>query len=146
MKGLIVTIFILLMSGSVFAQNKSILITINNKTYEAELYDNNAVRSLISSLPQNISMSRWGGEYYGRLSKKIEYKNDKTQDVFNAGEIALWPSGNSLCIFFGPTPVSKKNEPRMASPGVAFGKIKGDISEFNKMGHNLNNVKITLKK
>ncbi|WP_080648318.1 cyclophilin-like family protein [Clostridium pasteurianum] len=50
---------------------------------------------------------------------------------------------NSLCIFFGPTPVSTGSQPKMDSPGVPFGKIiSGDISSFKGMD---SSVKMILK-
>ncbi len=120
------------------------IMEINGKTFEVELYDNAAVRDLVNSLPQKISMSRWGDEYYGTLAKRIS-SSDPRQDVFAVGEVALWPSGNALCIFFGPTPASRGSEPRMASPGVPFGKIKGDTSALRGFASSLSGVALSLK-
>ena len=139
MKRLFLIIFLCLAASNAFAGG-TMFIKVDNVVYEVELYDNSAAKSLADSLPQNISMSRWGGEYYGKLSGTIDISNDKTQDVFKVGEVALWVSGNSLCIFFGPTPASKGTEPRMASPGVALGLIKGDVSALNSMSSSINAV------
>jgi hypothetical protein len=116
---------------------------INGTPFEVELYDGAAVRDLLKSLPQHISMSRWGDEFYGSLEKKVNCSGDPRRDVFAVGEVALWPDGNALCIFFGPTPASLGEEPRMASPGVALGKIKGDSSVFKSYGASLQNVKLS---
>lgn len=120
--------------------------------FDVELYDTAASRSLLRILPQTINMSKWGyGEYYGKLSKDIEYKGDVLREVFELGEVALYPSGffrpsgNSLCIFFGPTPASRSNEPRMAAEGAPFGRIKGDVSILKTYNASLENVAITLK-
>ena len=121
------------------------LIEIDGAQYEVELYEGTAVRELLESLPQRISMSRWGDEFYGTLARKVDCAGDPLRDVFAVGEIALWPSGNALCIFFGPTPASRAGEPRMASPGVALGKIKGDASVFKSYGSSLRDVKIRLR-
>ncbi|MDF2523613.1 MAG: hypothetical protein K0R31_1254 [Clostridiales bacterium] len=107
---------------------------INSELYEIELYNNPSSKALYETLPQRISMSIWGGEYYGPLSVKIPSDGEK-RDTFEKGEVALWPSGNAFCIFFGPTPVSLGNEPRMASPGIPFGKIISDnLNDFDEMG------------
>lgn len=107
---------------------------IDGKEFEIELYDNGSADALYESLPQNISMSRWGGEYYGSLSGRIPSKG-KTTEYFKEGEVALWPTGNAFCIFFGPTPVSHDGRPKMASPGVPFGKIvKGSLDDLDAMG------------
>ena len=110
-----------------------LIMEINGKIFEVELNDNNAARDLVKTLPQQISMSRWGDEYYGSLQGKID-SADPRREVFEIGEVALWPSGNAFCVFFGPTPASQGSEPRMASPGVPFGKIKGDATALRGFG------------
>ena len=119
--------------------------TIGTTTGDVELYDNHASRSLRKTLPQEIRMSSWGDEYYGELARRIDYDGDALRDVFDIGEVALWPSGNALCIFFGPTPASVNGEPRMASDGVALGKITGDVSVLKKLKGSLSHVKIAAR-
>lgn len=127
-------------------RHETMLITIGTTQFEVELYDNKATRSLLQILPQTISMSAWGNEFYGRLSKPITHEGDPERDVFEVGEVALWPSGNALCIFFGPTPASSSaGEPRMASPGVPFGKIKGESFTLNGLRGSLSSVRISVK-
>ena len=102
--------------------NATMLITIGTTTFSVELYDTQAAKSLRKQLPQTIRMHSWGNEYYG--------------------EVALWPAGNALCIFFGPTPASVGDEPRMASDGVPLGKITGDISALKKLKGSLGHVRL----
>ena len=45
------------------------------------------------------------------------------------GEVAYWPPGQALCIFFGPTPASVGDEPRAASPVNPLGSIDGERSQ-----------------
>ncbi len=123
-------------------KDRKILITIGSARFEVALYDTDAARSLLLSLPQTIRMSDWGDEYYGTLSARIECGDDELRDVFEPGEIALWPEGNALCVFFGPTPASRYEEPRMASPGAPFGKIVGDFTDLYRVRSSLKNVKI----
>lgn len=118
------------------------LMEIDGVRFEVEMYDCAAARDLLKALPQQISMSRWGDEFYGSLAGKVDPAGDPRRDVFEVGEVAFWPPGNALCIFFGPTPASRGTEPRMASPGVALGRIKGDASVFRSYGASLRNVKI----
>ena len=40
------------------------------------------------------------------------------------GDVAYWPPGRALCIFWGPTPASRGPEPRAASPVNVFGKVQ----------------------
>jgi hypothetical protein len=117
-------------------------IEIDGARFEVEMYDGAAARELLKILPQEISMSRWGDEFYGALGKKLDAAGDAVRDVFEVGEVAYWPPGNALCIFFGPTPASRRGEPRMASPGVALGKILGDATVLRSRGPSLRGVRL----
>lgn len=122
--------------------NTTMIITIGTTSFPVELYDTQAVKSLRRHLPQTIRMHSWGNEYYGELSGRIDTTGDAMRDVFEVGEVALWPAGNALCIFFGQTPASIGDEPRMASDGVPLGKITGDISALKKLKGSLGHVRI----
>ena len=102
-----------------------------------ELNDGPAAKKLAAALPLAVDMARWGdGEYYGTLPVAIA-SAEKRRDVFEVGEVALWPEGNAFCIFFGPTPASRGQEPRMASPGIALGKVMSGASAFETLGPTL---------
>ncbi|MCO7127924.1 cyclophilin-like fold protein [Sporolactobacillus shoreicorticis] len=121
---------------------KTAIVTIDGKTFEMDLYDNASAQALITAMPIKITASRWGdGEYYGKIPKSIP-SDGKKIDLFDVGEIGLWPAGNSFCIFFGPTPVSEGNQPKMDSPGIPLGKITSDVSALRSMD---SSVTITVK-
>lgn len=110
-----------------------VLLEFDGRTLQIELNAGSAARQLAAALPQALSMSRWGDEYYGTLAVPVS-SGEKRRDVFEVGEVALWPEGNAFCIFFGPTPVSRGSEPRMASPGIALGRIVSDVSVLAPLG------------
>lgn len=58
---------------------------------------------------------------------ELELENGK--DVLDVGDIAYWPPGKSMCIFFGHTPSSKGSEGAYSAVSV-FGKIIGDARIF----------------
>jgi len=102
-----------------------------------ELNAGEAAAQLRAALPLTVTMSRWGdGEYYGTLPAPIASR-EKRRDVFAVGEVALWPDGNAFCIFFGPTPASHGDEPRMASPGIPLGRIVSGAGVLAKLGASL---------
>ena len=110
------------------------IIELGGQALEVELNGGKAARQLEAALPMEVSMTRWGeGEYYGVLSVPLS-SGEKRRDVFEIGEVALWPSGNAFCIFFGPTPVSVEDEPRMASPGIALGRVVSGVSALESLG------------
>jgi uncharacterized protein len=112
----------------------SINITAGDTVLVAELNDTPTARAIAESLPLESSASRWGDMYY--FSIDVHADGDKTakRDVFNVGELGFWAPGNAFCIFFGPTPASQGNEPRMANPGIPIGRIRDDILPLMSMG------------
>lgn len=100
---------------------------------EVDLDDSAAAAQLVAAMPFKLAMSRWGDEYYGSLPMTLAASGRK-RDVFEVGEVALWPPGNAFCIFFGPTPASHADEPRMASPGIPLGRVVSGISHLAKLG------------
>ena len=113
-----------------------ILLEFAGRSLEVVLDDGPAARALAAALPQALSLSRWGDEYYGALAVRLP-SGGARRDVYGVGEVALWPDGNAFCVFFGPTPASHGDEPRMASPGIPLGKIRGDASVLKRLGQHL---------
>lgn len=113
-----------------------VILDIGASTLQLELGDGLAARQLAAALPLEITLSRWGDEYYGSLPVSIS-SGQKRRDVFEIGEVAYWPPGNALCVFFGPTPASLGKEPRMASPGIALGRIASGVTALRSRGPQL---------
>lgn len=87
-------------------------------------------KAIWDSLPFELKLSRWGEELYGEIPVSIEKENSQVD--CEVGDVGYWPDGNGFCIFFGPTPVSKNNKPKAASPVNIFAKIEGDAKIFNQ--------------
>ena len=118
-----------------------ITITIEDASFTAELNDCAAARSLAESLPREVRMSRWGDEYYGSVGLALGNDAD-ARDVLDVGEIAYWPPGDALCVFFGPTPASEGTEPRAASAVTVLGRITSEnVDHLKEFG---SSVKATL--
>lgn len=108
---------------------------------EVELVEGAASSALLAALPLDLAMSRWGDEYYGSLPLTLP-AGGKKREEYAVGEVALWPPGNAFCIFFGPTPASHGDEPRMASPGVPLGRIVSATDSLKRLGAS---VRLTLR-
>ena len=87
--------------------------------------------ALVEALPIEAFANRWGDEIYFAVS--LKQATGKKKPVVDKGDIAFWPPGSALCIFFGPTPVSKGAEIRPASEVILLGKIETDPEEFKKV-------------
>ena len=121
-----------------------IKIKVGKLELSAELNDSPSAKKLTALLPLEFTMSRWGDEYYGDCGIKVELSSD-AKDVMEVGEMAVWPTGNALCIFFGPTPASKGNEPRAVSPVNPVGRLLDSPESLKKLGSSIHIRIETLK-
>jgi uncharacterized protein len=112
---------------------KGITLTIEGKTVRASLNDSTTADLFYNKLPVTIELSRWGDEYYGDCGLEVEPEAGARADM-EVGELAIWPQGSALCIFFGPTPASTGGAPRAVSPVNPIGRIEGDALFLKKLG------------
>lgn len=110
-----------------------------------QLNDSPTARALAARLPITIRMSRWGDEYYGALAQPLGLAEaPDAREEMAVGELAYWPPGNALCLFFGPTPVSTGQEPKAASPVKPVGLVDGEVAALKALGRSVE-VTITLR-
>ena len=106
-----------------------LLISVSGQDYRTELNNSPTAKKLWDALPIDGSANIWGEEIYFEIPVSAQQEADARQDVY-VGTIAYWPVGSAFCIFFGPTPVSRGDQPRAYSPVNILGKIEGDLSGF----------------
>jgi len=111
----------------------SIVIEAGGKSLRAVLSDAPAARRVADALPLAVTMSRWGDEYYGSAGLDIP-EDSSAREIMEVGEIAWWPPGKALCIFFGATPASTDGRPRAASGVLPIGKVTGGIEALSELG------------
>ena len=90
-----------------------------------ELNDDNSPKtlaSLIEKLPFTVQLNVWGDEIY-TSSTPIDESEENSKSPVALNDVAYWPTGKAICLFFGPTPIGKKNEITPASPVNVIGKI-----------------------
>jgi uncharacterized protein len=108
---------------------RKILIKAGSVAAEAEILENATAEAVWKALPIKSTVNTWGEEIYFNIP--VTAKPENGREIVNAGEVAYWPPGKALCIFFGPTPMSKGDEIRAASEVNIFGKIVGDAKVFS---------------
>jgi len=91
---------------------------------QAELNNTRTAKSLFRILPIKATINTWGDEIYFDVPLNVEIEDRK--QVVQVGDVAYWPDGPSLCLFFGRTPASRGDEIRAASPVTILGRIIGD--------------------
>ncbi|HEX7274955.1 MAG TPA: cyclophilin-like fold protein [Nitrososphaeraceae archaeon] len=106
--------------------NREILIELDDsrspKTFQA----------ILENLPVEINITKWGDELYteGTQISAIEENAKKEVDYL---DVAYWPEGNALCLFYGPTPISKDGQILAYSPVNIVGKIMSNGNEKDEL-------------
>jgi hypothetical protein len=78
-----------------------------------------------------VGINVWGEELYkNETSIKVGPENSKP--LVDLMDVAYWPQGNAICLFFGPTPIGKKGEIKPYSPVNVIGKIRETDKNFLK--------------
>ena len=82
----------------------------------------NTFQAIIENLPVEINITKWGDELYTeRTQISANVENAKREVDFL--DVAYWPEGNALCLFYGPTPISKDGQILAYSPVNIVGRI-----------------------
>jgi hypothetical protein len=80
------------------------------------------VRSFLDNLPFTVDLNVWGYEIY-TSSSPINIPEENSKSPVSLNDVAYWPTGKAICLFYGPTPIGKKDEITPASPVNVIGKI-----------------------
>ena len=77
---------------------------------------------VLEILPITTNINLWGDEIY--FSIPVEAEPENAKETVNLGDIAYWPRGKAMCIFFGKTPISEGDEIRPISPVNIIGRVE----------------------
>lgn len=107
---------------------KRIKITAGDVSAQAELNETETAKAIWEALPIEGQANTWGDEIY--FSIPVQLDVEKGQATVELGDLGYWAPGTAFCIFFGPTPVSRGDEIRPASPVTVLGRVLGDPTLF----------------
>ncbi len=79
----------------------------------------------------NVGINVWGEELYTNKTP-ISVGPENSRSLVDRMDVAYWPSGNAICLFFGPTPIGEKGEIKPCSPVNVIGKIRETEKDFIK--------------
>jgi len=119
---------------------KKIKIKAGNIEVTAELNETKTAGAIWDALPIEGHASCWGDEIY--FSIPVSLEEEDAQEVVGMGDLGYWPTGTAFCLFFGPTPMSRGQEIRPASPVNVFGRITGDAKVLKQVA---SGTEITVK-
>jgi hypothetical protein len=111
----------ILISGDSFGELKAVILDKNPKTTQA----------VLDALPFEGTAKVWGEEIYFTIP--VDSEEEKGQQDMEEGDIAYWPVGKAMCIFFGPTPVSESEKPKAYSPVNLFSRVIGDAEVLKRV-------------
>ena len=110
---------------------KRIRITAGQVSAAATLAENGTAEAIWEALPIEARGSTWGDEIY--FSIGVKRAEEEAREVVEIGDLGYWPPGSAFCIFFGPTPASRGQEVRPASPVNVVGRVEGDPLVFKQV-------------
>jgi hypothetical protein len=110
---------------------RAIRITAGSVTAQAELNDSKTAAAIAAALPLQARGNTWGDEVYVDIG--LELAPESPRETVALGDLGYWPPGRAFCIFFGPTPMSRGDEIRPASPVNVIGRVVGDPRVFGRV-------------
>jgi hypothetical protein len=111
---------------------KRILMLIGDRDFEVELNDSDTANAIWLAAPFEAYTNAWGEEVYFEVPVHARLENGRK--VLEEGDVAFWPEGSALCVFYGATPVSKGKAPEAISEVSPIGKLVGDPRRFEAVG------------
>ncbi|WP_405924766.1 cyclophilin-like fold protein [Streptomyces sp. NBC_00035] len=91
----------------------------------ATLDDTPTAQALAKALPLTSTARTWGEEVYFDTGVSVA-REAGAQQVVEPGTVAFWTDGDALALPYGPTPMSRGTECRLASPCNILGRVDGD--------------------
>jgi hypothetical protein len=101
---------------------------LDNKNIRLELdnsFSPKTFQAILDRLPIKVKINKWGDELYTDPTEIDVKEEENAKTEVNEMDVAYWPEGKALCLFFGPTPISKDGKILAYSPVNIVGKILG---------------------
>lgn len=106
---------------------REVLIRAGHVAIRARLLETDTARRIWGALPIYARVRTWGNEVYFEVPVSAPVEPG-ARDVVKPGEIAYWPDGEAIAIGFGPTPISRAGEIRLASPCNIWAAALDDVA------------------
>ncbi|MEV6198464.1 cyclophilin-like fold protein [Streptomyces sp. NPDC051771] len=81
--------------------------------------------ALLGALPIVSTARTWGEEVYFDTPVSVP-REEGARQLVDPGTVAFWTDGDALALPYGPTPISRGEECRLASPCNLLGSLDED--------------------
>ena len=103
------------------------------------------VQAILEKLPVEINITKWGNELYTERTQILANEENAKKEV-DYLDVAYWPEGNALCLFYGPTPISRDGQILAYSPVNIVGRINPRGNEKDELLQEIKeNTKVIFK-
>ena len=109
-----------------------IQLTIGAVQLQAELRNTPTAQAIAACLPIVSSAHTWGDEVYFEVPVQAQLE-DEARDVVESGELAFWVEGSCIAIGFGPTPISRAGEIRLAARTNIWAHSRDDLRDLRQV-------------
>lgn len=96
--------------------SSNILLELDDSTSPKTVHD------FVEKLPFTVDLNVWSDEIYTSKSP-ISQPEENAKSTVDLFDVAYWPTGKAICLFYGPTPIGTPGEITPASPVNIIGKI-----------------------
>ena len=110
---------------------KKLRLMVGNDDFEIDLNDTKTALAIWSAAPFEAYTNEWGGEIYFEVPVRSPLENGRK--IMRPGDVAYWPEGRAMCLFYGPTPASAGKEPAAISEVSPIGKVNGDPDRLSNI-------------
>jgi len=114
---------------------KVVFSELDDEPVSVELDDSQSpktVKAILENLPIEVNINKWGQELYTDRTP-IAAQEENAKSEISLLDVAFWPEGNALCLFYGSTPISKDSKIVPASPVNIVGRITSQQNIIDKV-------------
>ena len=111
-----------------------VVISVDEVIIRVQTLDTLTATSIMAASPIESSASKWGDEVYFSTPVSVP-REEGSKSIVEKGEVAYWPEGEAIAIGFGPTPISREGEIRLASPCNIWGSALDDVGALAAVGN-----------
>ena len=99
-----------------------IRLEVGDLNLNGELNDSKCAEALARALPLTAEFRVWGDELHFDVALE-DAPGGRPDTLVRVGDLGLWREEGTLCLFFGPTPMSPAEHPVSAVPVTVVGRV-----------------------